>query len=162
MTTYIYPQPEWVDDSIALYDEKFEKKLEKLSGAFAFEIGTHEEWGIMSDLYILLVIDAGKLKEFKHISKEGAFDKAEFIMGATPPAWKRVLTKKDKFVGAFMGGRIQLKKGDTVGALALGPFSGILIDVLTQVDLKFPDDISPEELETAKKDLAEKRAALGI
>jgi len=162
MTTYIYPQPEWVDDSIALYDEKFEKKLEKLSGAFAFEINPHEEWGIMSDLYILLVIDAGKLKEFKHISKEGAFEKAEFIMGATPPAWKRVLTKKDKFVGAFMGGRIQLKKGDTVGALALGPFSGILIDVLTQVDLKFPDDISAEELEQAKKDLAKKRAALGI
>ena len=30
MTTYIYPQPEWVDDSVALYDEKFEKKLKKL------------------------------------------------------------------------------------------------------------------------------------
>ena len=74
----------------------------------------------------------------------------------------RILTKKDKFVGAFMGGRVKLKKGNTVGALALGPHAGNLVDVLTQVDLKFPDDLSPEELEAFKKDLAAKRSERGI
>ena len=158
MATYIYPDPAWVDDSVAFYDETFEKKLVKLSGVFGYEILSEPEWGIETDLYILMEIDAGKLIQFRHCPKEEAYDKAKFVLGATPQAWKRILTKKDKFVGAFMGGRVKLKKGNTVGALALGPHAGNLVDVLTQVELRFPDDLSPEELEQFKKDLAAKRA----
>jgi hypothetical protein len=84
-------------------------------------------------------------------------------MAATPQAWKRVLTNKDKFVGAFMGGRVKLEKGDTVGALAIGPFAGTLVDVLTKpVKLVFPDELNPEELEKAKKALAATRKARGV
>ena len=162
MATYIYPDPVWVDDSVPFYNEDFEKKLRKLSGVFGYEILAEPEWGIDSDLYILMEIDEGKLIEFKHCSKEVAYDRSKFVLGATPQAWKRILTKKDKFVGAFMGGRVKLKKGNTVGALALGPHAGNLVDVLTQVDLKFPDDLSPEELEAFKKDLAAKRSERGI
>ena len=106
--------------------------------------------------------EAGKLKEFKHCSKDYAFENADFVLSAAPPAWKRILTKKDKFVGAFMGGRVKLEKGDTVGALALGPHANTLVDVLTQVELKFPDDLTPEDLEAFKKELAQKRVDLGI
>ncbi|MEN8246804.1 MAG: SCP2 sterol-binding domain-containing protein [Thermodesulfobacteriota bacterium] len=162
MTTYVYPQPEWVDDSVAKYDEGFEKKLASLSGKFAFQIDAEPDWGIEGDLFISMALEAGKLKEFKHCSKDYAFDTADFVLSATPPAWKRILTKKDKFVGAFMGGRVKLEKGDTVGALALGPHANTLVDVLTQVDLKFPDDLSPEELETFKGELAQKRSDRGI
>ena len=162
MTSYIYPDPVWVDDSVPFYNEDFENKLRKLSGVFGYEILAEPEWGIDSDLYILMEIDAGKLIEFKHVSKEVAYDKSKFVLGATPQAWKRILTKNDKFVGAFMGGSVKLKKGNTVGALALGPHAGNLVDVLTQVDLKFPDDLSPEELEAFKKDLAAKRSERGI
>lgn len=162
MTSYIYPQPEWVDDSVAMYDEGFEKKLASLSGKFAYQITAEPDWGIEDDLFISMALEAGKLIEFKHCSKEYAFDNADFVLAATPPAWKKILTKKDKFVGAFMGGRVKLAKGDTVGALALGPHANTLVDVLTQVDLKFPDDLSPDELESFKAELAQKRSERGI
>lgn len=162
MTTYVYPQPEWVDDSAALYDEGFEKKLAPLSGKFAFQINALSDWGIEEDLFISMQLEAGKLKEFKHCSKDYAFENADFVLSAEPPAWKRILTKKDKFVGAFMGGRVKLGKGDTVGALALGPHANTLVDVLTQVELKFPDDLSPEELDGFKTELAQKRSERGI
>ena len=162
MTTYIYPQPEWVDDCVAKYDAGFEKKLASLSGKFAYQITTEPEWGIDADLFISMILNGGKLVEFKHCSKDYAYETADFVLSATPQAWKRILTKKDKFVGAFMGGRVKLQKGDTVGALALGPHANTLVDVLTQVDLKFPDDLSPEELAAFKTELAQKRSARGI
>ena len=162
MTTYVYPQPEWVDDSVALYDEGFEKKLASLSGKFAYQISAEPDWGIETDTYISMVLEAGKLIEFKSCSRDYAFETADFVLSATPPAWKRILTKKDKFVGAFMGGRVKLEKGDTVGALALGPHANTLVDVLTQVELTFPDDLNPEELEAFKTEFAQKRTERGI
>ena len=162
MTTYIYPHPEWVDDSVKLYDESFEQKLKKLSGTFGYRIGAEPAWGIDDDMYMVMQIDAGKLKEFKHCSKDYCLEKADYILAATPQAWKRILTKKDKFVGAFMGGRVKLEKGSTVGALGLGPHAGNLVDVLTQVELKFPDDLSESELAEFKTKLAAARTERGI
>jgi len=162
MTTYVYPQPEWPDASAELYNEGFEKKLAALSGKFGFQIGAEPDWGIEEEVYLSMILDAGKLVEFKSCSKDYAYDTSDYIMGATPQAWKRILTKKDKFVGAFMGGRVKLEKGDTVGALALGPHANTLVDVISQVELKFPDDLSPEELGTFKADFAKSRSERGI
>ena len=162
MTTYVYPQPEWPDASAELYNEGFEKKLAALSGKFGFQIGAEPDWGIEKEVYLSMILDAGKLVEFKSCSKDYAHDTSDYIMGATPQAWKRILTKKDKFVGAFMGGRVKLEKGDTVGALALGPHANTLVDVITQVELKFPDDLSPEELETFKADFTKSRSERSI
>lgn len=162
MATFIYPQPEWVDESAKLYDESFEKKLAKLSGAFGYRITAEPEWGIEQDLYLNMSIDAGKLKEFVACSVDYAQENADYILAATPQAWKRILTKKDKFVGAFMGGRVKLDKGDTVGALALGPHANTLVDVITQVELKFPDDLSAEDLVAFKTAFEASRSERGI
>ena len=68
----------------------------------------------------------------------------------------------DKFVGAFMGQRIKLEKGNTIKALGLAPHANTLVDSLTQVDLKFPDELSPEELAEFKTQFAEYRAGKGL
>jgi len=162
MTTYICPQPEWTEKSAALYNEAFEKKLAILSGNFAYRINAEPDWGIEEDIYFTMFLEAGKLRELKHCTKEHAFDKADFLLSAAPSTWKKILTKKDKFVGAFLGGRIKLEKGDTVGSMAAAPHASTLVDALTQVDLKFPDELTPEELAAFRKDLAQKRSELGI
>ena len=162
MTTYVYPQPEWTEESAALYGESFEKKLAILSGNFAYRINAEPDWGIEEDLFFTMFLEAGKLRELKHCTKEHAFDRADFLLSAAPSTWKKILTKKEKFVGAFLGGRIKLEKGETVGAMAVAPHANTLVDVLTQVDLKFPDELSPEELASFKSELAQKRSELGI
>ena len=162
MTTYVYPQPEWTEESAAIYSEVFEKKLAILSGNFAYRINAEPDWGIEKDLFFTMFLEAGKLRELKHCTKEHAFDKADFLLSAAPSTWKKILTKKDKFVGAFLGGRIKLEKGDTVGAMAVGPHANTLVDVLTQVDLKFPDELSSEELASFKSELAQTRSERGI
>lgn len=162
MAEYIYPSPEWLEESFKLYGPEFEGKLKSLSGHFAYHISADPTFGIEKGFYMCMVLDAGKLMRLEHYSEEDAKKEADFIMGATPPVWKRILQKLDKFVGAFMGGRIKLEKGDTVGALALGPHANTLVDSLTQVDLKFGDDLSPEELEKFKASFAEYREKAGV
>jgi putative sterol carrier protein len=145
-----------------LYNEVFEKKMAILSANYAYRIDAEPDWGIEEDLYFTMFLEAGKLRELKHCSKEHAFDRADFVLSAAPSTWKKVLTKKEKFVGAFLSGKIKLEKGDTVGSMAAAPHANTLVDALTQVDLKFPDELTPEELATFRKDLAEKRKELGI
>lgn len=160
MTTCIYPTGEWLEESFKAYqlDPKFEETLKKLSGHFGYHILADPAFGIEKGLYMCMVLDAGKLTRLEHYSEEDAKKEADFIMGATPPVWKRILKKLDKFVGAFMGQRIKLEKGDTVGALALGPHANTLVDVLTQVELQFPDDLSPDDLAKFKSTFEEYRA----
>ena len=47
-------------------------------------------------------------------------------------------------------------------ALGLAPHANTLVDSLTQVELIFPDDLSPEELEKFKVSFAEYREKAGV
>jgi putative sterol carrier protein len=164
MTEYIYPGPEWLEDSKKAFDAdtSYEEKLKKLTGGYCFQITAEPEWGIDKDAYIFMGMDAGKMTKFCHVSEDQAKKDSEYIMGATPQTWKRILKKKAKFVGQFMMGKVKLVQGNTVGALALGPYSGTLVNVLTLVDLKFPDELQPDELEKFKTAFTEFRANAGV
>lgn len=162
MTTCIYPTPEWLEESAKLYDSTFENKLRKLSGHYGYRIKAEPSWGIEKDLMQCCILDAGKLVELKFYTEEEAQKEANFIMAASAQVWKNILTKADKFVAAFMSRKIKLEKGNPVKALALGPYAPTMVDALTQVELRFPDDLSPDELETFKASFAEYREKAGV
>ena len=162
MAAYIYPSAEWLEESTKQYGSEFENKLKKLSGYYAYRIKANPEWGIEKDLMMCAVLDAGKLVRLEHCTEEDAKNNAKFIMAAEAHTWKRILRKLDKFVGAFMAQRIKLEKGNTVKALGLAPHANTLVDSLTQVELKFPDELSPDELAEFKTKFAEYRADKGL
>ena len=145
MTTCIYPTAEWLEESSKLWGSEFEDKLKTLSGHLAYRIKAEPSWGLEKDIMMCMVLDAGKLVKLGHCSEEDAARDADFVMGAEVNTWKRILRNLDKFVGAFMGGRVKLEKGDTLGAMGLGPHAGTMVDSLTQVELKFPDELSPDD-----------------
>ena len=162
MDYFVYPEPGWVEASVEKYDATFEQKLAPLSGKFCFKINEEQAWGIEKDVFVSFMVEAGKLVEFKHCTEEYAMENCDYIMGATPPAWKRIIIGKDKFVGAFMGGRVKLVKGDTVGALAVGPHDNTIVEVLSQVTLRFPDDLDADELAKFKVDFKAAREERGV
>jgi len=82
---YIYPIPEWLEESFKLYGPEFEGKLKTLSGHFAFRIQTDPAFGIERDLYMCMVMDTGKLGRLALYSEEDAKKEADFILAATPP-----------------------------------------------------------------------------
>ena len=164
MTVCRYCTPEWLEESAKIYrsTSKFKQALEKLSTRICFRVQAEPVWGIDEDIIFGGTVDKGELVELVFFNEENARNKADFILAATPQEWKRLLRKESKFVTEFMLGKIALEQGSKVGVLGLAPYAGTFIDALTQAELRFPDEMSAEELSTYRAHMKEFRAELGV
>lgn len=159
-----YCTPEWLEAFEKAYkaNPKFENDLKKLTTTVYFKVLAEPKWGIDETILFGAALDAGKLMRVEFISDENAKKVADFILSATPPEWKSILTKKTKFVTDFMLGKIKLDHGSKVGILGIAPHSNTLVDAMTQVELRFPDQMTAEEVEQYRSHMKEFRAKLGV
>ena len=143
MTVYRYPTPEWLEESAKIYraSPKFQKALEKITTKIFFLIRAEPAWGIEQDIIFGAITEKGALIDLRFFSSQAARDEADFIMGATPQEWKKILRKENKFLTDFMLGKISLEQGSKVGVLGLAPYANTFIEALTQVELQFPDEM---------------------
>jgi putative sterol carrier protein len=162
MASFIYPEPRWAEETVKLYNEELENKLKKLTGSYSLCLTAEPNLGIETDLYYLLSLDAGKLGGFRPVSEAAAQEKADFIMVASYDIWKGILTGEKNFTSCFLTGKVKLLKGSKLGAINLGPYSGILVDMMTRANPGFPDELSAEELAEFKKALATSRREGGF
>jgi hypothetical protein len=162
MNVYQYCTPQWLEESAKRYHSTpgFKKELEKLSLTVCFRVESEPAWGIDKDIIFGACIEKGELLKLDFFSEEDAENEADFIMAATPQEWKNLLRKESKFIGDFMVGKISLEKGSKIGVLGIAPHSGTFINVLTQVELVFPDEMSREELDQYRSNLNELRAKI--
>lgn len=159
-----YCTPEWLEAFAQAYraNPKFETLLKKLTTTVYFRVLAEPSWGIDRDILFGAAISAGKLERVEFITDEKARRVANFILSATPMEWKSVLTKKTKFVTDFMLGKIKLDHGSKVGILGIAPHSNTLVDAMTQVELRFPDQMTPSEVEQYRAHMKDFRARLGV
>ncbi len=115
----------------------------------AIDFGTHIVDGVLQDDSVLT-------------SKEDSEKKADFILTATPPIWKRLIRKEEGFISSFMTGKITLDKGEAPKVIALASKSPALVDTFYKVDTEWPDDMSPERLEEYRAQVKEFRERLGV
>ncbi|MGD2147586.1 MAG: hypothetical protein PVH41_12895 [Anaerolineae bacterium] len=164
MTAFRYCTPEWLEESARLYRETpaLKKRLEPVTTNIVFRVTADAAWGLEEDVLFGASVEKGELLELRFFDEDDARESAEFILAATPQAWKKVLRKDAKFVAEFMLGRIVLEQGTVVGVLGLAPHATTFVDALTQVDLRFPDELAPEELEAYRADVAAFRTQLGL
>jgi hypothetical protein len=164
MTTCYYCTPEWLKESAGLYQSNLsaQEKLKKLSGKVVFRVQAEPSWGIEKDIFFCLFFETGELIRLELISEEEGKKEAEFIMGATPVEWKKILRKESKFITDFMLGKIKLEKGSKIGVLAVAPHANNMVELLTAVDLIFPDDLSEEDLEQYKTRMKSFRKELEV
>jgi len=119
-------------------------------------------WGIDKDIIFGMFIDKGELTQIGFFAEEDALKEAEYVISATPQEWKKILRKQSKFLTDFMLGKIKLDHGSKVGVLGVAPHANTVVDILTQVELQFPDEMSAEELATYRANFEEFRANLGV
>ena len=164
MAHVLYCTPQWFEESVKLYQSNsvLQEKLKKLTGKMCYRVKAEPEWGIDRDIIFGLFIEAGRLNRLAFFSEADALDQAEYIISATPQVWKKILRKERKFLTDFMLGSIKLEHGSKVGVLGLAPHANNVIDVLTQVDLCFPDELAPEELENYRSQMEAFRADLEV
>jgi putative sterol carrier protein len=164
MTTVRYCTPEWLEACRTGYqaDPSFQQEFAKLSTKLCFRIKAEPTWGIDNDIVFGSYVTEGNLDKLAFVDEEEAKQEADFLMAATPQEWKKLLRKEAKFVTEFMLGRITLEQGSKVGVLQIAPHSNTFIRSLTPVDIQFPDEMSPEELEDFRAYVAEFRGELGV
>ncbi len=164
MTTYQYCTPEWLEASEKVYsaNPKFKKVLERLTVKVCFRVKADQSWGIEKDIVFGSFVDKGDLTRVGFLSEEDARKQADYILAATPQEWKKILRKESKFVSDFMLGKIALEQGSKVGVMGIAPYSGTLVEVLTQIPLQFPDEMSPDELARYREHVREFRAKLCV
>ncbi len=164
MSKYQYCTPEWLEESARIYrsTSHFQEKLKKLSESVCFRVKTEPAWGIEQDILFGAFVEAGKVTKLGFFSEEAAKREANYIMSATPQEWKKILRKENKFLTDFMLGKVKLEKGSKVAVLGLAPHAPTLVDALTQVELQFPDEMSPDELAKYRSYLQEFRRDLGV
>ncbi len=164
MTTFYYCTPEWLKESARAYrsNPKAKEKLKKLSGKMVYRVKAEPSWGIEKDVYFCLFFEQGELIRLELVSEEEGKREAEFLMGATPQAWKKILRKENKFITDFMLGKIKLEKGSKLGVLSVAPHANNVIELLTSVELVFPDELSKDEFELYKANMKSFREELGV
>jgi len=161
---YIYCTPEWLEESARLYraTPRFQEAFKKLTIRIFYRITTEPEWGIGSDFIFGALVTKGVLDDLRFFSEAEAREKADYIMAATPQEWKLILRKDHKFLTDFMLGKVRLELGSKVGVLGVAPYADTFIDAVTQVNLKFQDELTPQQLAEYRQYATEFRPRLGI
>ncbi len=127
-----------------------------------YRVTAEPEWGIDPDFIFGADVTKGVLNDLRFFSEDEAKEKAEFIMAASPQEWKLILRKEHKFLTDFMLGKIKLEQGSKVGVLGLAPYADAFIDALTQVNLQFQDELSPQQLNEYREYASQFRSKLGV
>lgn len=164
MTIYQYCTPEWLSESAVRYHEnpKFKRSMQKLTMKVAFRVTSDPALGIDRDIIFAAYIDQGDLEKLAFISKEEAEKDADYILAATPERWTKILRKESMFAGDVMMGRITIDKGSKPGVIKIAPYSSTFVDALTQVDVQFPGEMSPDELVQYRETINQFRAEIGV
>ncbi len=164
MAVYRYCTPEWLKISAESYraNPRFQQGLAKLTLKIFFNVRAEPAWGIGRDIIFGASVHKGELEELAFFSEENAKKQADFLLAATPQEWKKILRKESKFVGDFILGRITLEHGSKVGVLGIAHHADTFVDALTQVELQFPDEMSPQELDQYRSYMEEFRRELGV
>jgi hypothetical protein len=164
MAVYQYCTPEWLEELEKAYqaDPTYEKTFKKLSLILCFRVSAEPSWAIDKDIIFGAGMDEGKLTMLKFFSEEEAIGDATFILTATPQNWKRLLRKEAKFITEFMLGKIKLEQGSKITILKLAPLSDKLMDFMTTYEIRFPDEMSSDELEKYRSGMEQFRSELGV
>jgi hypothetical protein len=136
--------------------------LKKVTVCICYRISAEPAWAIDKDFIFGADVTEGALNDMRFFSEAEAKEKAEFVMAATPQEWKLILRKEHKFLTDFTLGKIKLEQGSKVGVFGLAPYANGFIDALTQVGLKFQDELTPQQLDEYRQYVSQFRSRLGV
>ena len=160
----IYCTPEWLEESARIYraTPRFQEAMKKLTTRVFYRITAEPGWGIDRDIIFGAIVSEGVLNDLRFYSEDETKEKAEFIMSASPQEWKLILRKAHKFLTDFTLGKVKLEYGSKVGVFKVAPYADTFIDALTQVNLQFQDELSPQQIQEYREYADQFRSRLGV
>jgi hypothetical protein len=162
MTQTQFCTPDWLDECAKIYNDSpdLQKPLKKLSVKMAYRVNEEPEIGFEKSMIFCTFFEKGQLTKACLLSEEQAKEEAEFLVTAPVARWLSLLRKQSRFAVDFALKKVKLELGSKVGVLAVAPYGGHVVNMLTQSDVQFPDEMSKEEMEEYGATIEKLRTAL--
>jgi hypothetical protein len=150
-----YCTPEWLE---AIHDAfrsnpDYEERLKKLTTKVGFLIWAEPSWGIEEDIIFCSEVVQGKMLTIGFSSDSDARQNMDFIMAASAQEWKKLLRRENKLLTDFMLGKVTLEHGSRVGVLSLIPHIDAVMELLTEVELQFQDEMAEREVQAYREEM---------
>jgi len=148
MAIYQFCTSEWLEESFQIYmaNPLIKYKLKNFKAKICCRVNSDTDWGISEDIIFGMFIDRGELKTLKIFKEDEAFQKSEFLMAAIPKEWKKIFRKEHEFAESLILDKIKLELGTKIKMLKYAHYMNTIINMLTRVDLQFPDEMSSHGL----------------
>ena len=154
---------EWLDQCAQNYNESpdLQKLLKTLTVKMSYRVKSEPELGFENSVIFCTFFEKGTLTKACFLSEEQAIDKSEFLVAAPASRWMSLLRKKSKFAVDFALGKVKLEIGSKVGVLAVAPYAGYVVNMLSHGELQYPDEMTSGELAEYSQTIETLRESLG-
>lgn len=152
---YIYFTPEWV----ALYekaiqnDAAYKEAAKDWEGSVILHVLPDPNYGVDIDLYVFMDLWHGDCR-YVRIVPTDAGEAGDFVISGALERWMQVARKQLDATKGMMQGKLKLK-GDLPSIVRAVKAAQRLTDLAAEVGGKFPDELSPEEMDELKGVLKE-------
>ncbi len=159
---YIMGTPEWVAqyEELVQNDAEYKEAAKDWEGSVVIKILAKPEIGLDSDLYMFMDLWHGDCRFIRIVPPEVG-ESGDYVITGEYERWKSVMAKELDTVKAMMQGKLKLK-GDLPSIVRAVKAASRLVDLSAATEPRFPDELSPEEIEDLRKLLREAKEKLGI
>jgi putative sterol carrier protein len=119
-------------------NEKYKKAATKWEGAIAMQMMPDADMGIPEERIVIADLWHGDCRGARAASAADLED-APYVIRATPPTWKSVLSGKTDPIVGLMGGKLKLAKGSLFALLPYAKAAKELVQSAINVDTEFPE-----------------------
>ncbi len=119
-------------------NEDYKKAASKWEGAIAMQMMPDADMGIPDERVVIADLWHGDCRSARAASAADLED-APYVIRATPPAWKSVLSGKTDPIVGLMGGKLKLAKGSLFALLPFAKAAKELVQSAMNVETEFPD-----------------------
>lgn len=144
---YLYFSPEWVHlyEEAVQNDADYQAAAKTWEGSVALHVEPAEHYGIGIDIYLLMDLWHGECRSMRIVPPK-AGESANFVITGTMKQWTKVGRKELDVVKGMMQGKLRLK-GDLPTIVRAVKACIRLVEISTRVGGKYPDEMTPEEIE---------------
>ncbi len=148
---YIMGTPEWVDayEKLVQGDAEYREAAAGWEGTVVIHTLAEPSIGMDEDSYMLMDLWHGDCRKMRPAPR-GVGESADYVITGPYQVWKQANKAEIDTNKAMMQGKLKLK-GNLATIVRYVQASTRLTQLSSQMEARFPDEISPEELDELKR-----------
>jgi putative sterol carrier protein len=159
---YLYFSPEWVHlyEGAVQGDQQYKEAAKDWEGSVALHVEKAPQYGIDVDIYLLMDLWHGDCRSMRIVPPE-AGEAADYVITGSMDQWCKVGRRELDVVKGMMQGKLRLK-GDLPTIVRAVKASMRLVELSGEVGGRYPDELTPDQVEHTRSWINELAARFGL